>query len=90
MCGIIGIVGRSEVAAALYDGLTVLQHRGQDAAGIATFDGHRLHLSKGNGLVRDVFNPESMARLRVDSVVIVEPGTIDPTQRTVKDARNWE
>ena len=64
MCGIIGIVGRSEVAAALYDGLTVLQHRGQDAAGIATFDGHRLHLSKGNGLVRDVFNPESMARLR--------------------------
>ena len=64
MCGIIGIVGRSEVAAALYDGLTVLQHRGQDAAGIATFDGHRLHLAKGNGLVRDVFNPESMARLR--------------------------
>ncbi len=64
MCGIIGIVGRSEVAAALYDGLTVLQHRGQDAAGIATFDGHRLHLSKGNGLVRDVFDTASMARLR--------------------------
>ncbi|MBK9654412.1 MAG: amidophosphoribosyltransferase [Rhodanobacteraceae bacterium] len=64
MCGIIGIVGRSEVAAALYDGLTVLQHRGQDAAGIATFDGQRLHLSKGNGLVRDVFDTESMARLR--------------------------
>jgi amidophosphoribosyltransferase len=64
MCGIIGIVGRSEVAAALYDGLTVLQHRGQDAAGIATFDGQRLHLSKGNGLVRDVFDTDSMARLR--------------------------
>ena len=64
MCGIIGIVGRSEVATALYDGLTVLQHRGQDAAGIATFDGQRLHLAKSNGLVRDVFDSASMARLR--------------------------
>ena len=64
MCGIIGIVGRSEVATALYDGLTVLQHRGQDAAGIASYDGQRLHLSKGNGLVRDVFDDPSMARLR--------------------------
>ncbi len=64
MCGIIGIVGRSDVATALYDGLTVLQHRGQDAAGIATFDGNKLHLSKGNGLVRDVFDDASMSRLR--------------------------
>lgn len=64
MCGIIGIVGRSDVATALYDGLTVLQHRGQDAAGIATFDGNKLHLSKGNGLVRDVFDDASMGRLR--------------------------
>ena len=48
MCGIIGIVGRSEVASALYDALTVLQHRGQDAAGIATVDGARLRLHKGN------------------------------------------
>ncbi len=64
MCGIIGIVGNSDVATALYDGLTVLQHRGQDAAGIATFDGNRLHLSKGNGLVRDVFDSASMGRLR--------------------------
>jgi len=56
MCGIIGIVGRSEVAASLYDALTVLQHRGQDAAGIATVDGKRLRLHKGNGLVRDVFD----------------------------------
>ncbi|MEO7066352.1 MAG: amidophosphoribosyltransferase [Rhodanobacter sp.] len=63
MCGIIGIVGTTEVASALYDGLTVLQHRGQDAAGIATVDGARLCLHKGNGLVRDVFKQESMAGL---------------------------
>ena len=64
MCGIIGIVGKSEVASALYDGLTVLQHRGQDAAGIATVDGERLRLHKGNGLVRDVFQGEDMIKLR--------------------------
>src|SRR6185437_8080884 len=64
MCGIIGIVGTTEVASALYDGLTVLQHRGQDAAGIATVDGARLRLHKGNGLVRDVFNQHAMNRLR--------------------------
>ncbi|CAM0998475.1 amidophosphoribosyltransferase [Rhodanobacter sp. Root179] len=64
MCGIIGIVGTTEVASALYDGLTVLQHRGQDAAGIATVDGSRLRLHKGNGLVRDVFGQSAMADLR--------------------------
>ncbi len=64
MCGIIGIVGKSEVASALYDGLTVLQHRGQDAAGIATLDGSRLRLHTGAGLVRDVFNQDSMLALR--------------------------
>ena len=64
MCGIIGIVGKSEVAASLYDALTVLQHRGQDAAGIATVDGERLRLHKGAGLVRDVFQPDNMVKLR--------------------------
>ena len=64
MCGIIGIVGKSEVASALYDALTVLQHRGQDAAGIATLDGSRLRLHKGAGLVRDVFDETSMLALR--------------------------
>ena len=64
MCGIIGIVGKSEVASALYDALTVLQHRGQDAAGIATVDGSRLRLHKGNGLVQDVFQREHMLNLR--------------------------
>ena len=63
MCGIVGIVGTTEVAAALYDGLTVLQHRGQDAAGIATVDGTQLRVHKGNGLVRDVFDAKAMALL---------------------------
>jgi amidophosphoribosyltransferase len=63
MCGIIGIVGTSEVAAALYDGLTVLQHRGQEAAGIATVDGSRLRVHKGNGLVKDVFDEPQMRLL---------------------------
>lgn len=63
MCGIIGIVGVSEVASALYDGLTVLQHRGQDAAGIATIDGNKIRLHKGNGLVRDVFDSPQMELL---------------------------
>jgi amidophosphoribosyltransferase len=63
MCGVIGIVGKSEVASALYDALTVLQHRGQDAAGIATVDGDRLRLHRGPGLVRDVFHREDMLKL---------------------------
>jgi amidophosphoribosyltransferase len=54
MCGIIGIVGKQEVAPLLYDALTVLQHRGQDAAGIATLDGYKIRLCKGNGLAADV------------------------------------
>ncbi|QOW25058.1 amidophosphoribosyltransferase [Lysobacter sp. H23M47] len=63
MCGIIGIVGHQDVAAQLYDGLLVLQHRGQDAAGIATADRHRLLLHKGNGLVSDVFDDAAMRRM---------------------------
>ncbi len=63
MCGIIGIVGHQDVAAQLYDGLLVLQHRGQDAAGIATAEGHRLLLHKGNGLVSDVFDDVVMRRM---------------------------
>jgi amidophosphoribosyltransferase len=63
MCGIVGIVGNQNVAGQLYDGLTVLQHRGQDAAGIATADGTRLRVHKDNGLVRDVFNPKAMSIL---------------------------
>ncbi len=63
MCGIIGIVGHGAVAPSLYDALTILQHRGQDAAGIATLDGSRIKLYKGTGLVRDVFGPKEMEQL---------------------------
>jgi amidophosphoribosyltransferase len=64
MCGIIGVVAHGTVNQAIYDGLTVLQHRGQDAAGIITSDGQRLHLRKSNGLVRDVFHTRHMLRLQ--------------------------
>ncbi len=64
MCGIIGIVGHAPVNQRLYDGLTVLQHRGQDAAGIMTSHDGRLYLRKANGLVRDVFRTEHMIRLQ--------------------------
>lgn len=63
MCGIIGIMGNNDVAQEIYDGLTTLQHRGQDSAGIMTFDGH-FNLKKGNGLVRDVFHTKNMLRLK--------------------------
>jgi amidophosphoribosyltransferase len=63
MCGIIGIVAYGPVNQSIYDGLTVLQHRGQDAAGIMTSDGGRLYLRKDNGLVRDVFHTRHMLHL---------------------------
>jgi amidophosphoribosyltransferase len=64
MCGIVGIVGKGPVNQALYDALLVLQHRGQDAAGIVTCEGEKLHLRKDNGLVRDVFRTRHMIKLR--------------------------
>ncbi len=63
MCGIVAIAGKSAVNQALYDALTVLQHRGQDAAGIVTTEGGRLFLRKENGMVRDVFHTRHMLRL---------------------------
>ena len=63
MCGIVGIVGKSHVNQSIYDALTVLQHRGQDAAGIVTSHGNKLFLRKDNGLVRDVFRTRHMKRL---------------------------
>lgn len=63
MCGVVGIFGRSAVAARLYDALTILQHRGQDAAGITILDERRMRSARGIGLVRDVFDPELMSGL---------------------------
>ncbi len=64
MCGILGVVSQTPANQLLYDGLQVLQHRGQDAAGIATLDGRTFHLHKGNGLVRDVFRTRNMRALQ--------------------------
>ena len=65
MCGVVGIVGASPVNQQIYDALLALQHRGQDSAGMVTWDDvHRLNLRKGNGLVRDVFEERHMLRLR--------------------------
>ncbi|TXG97254.1 MAG: amidophosphoribosyltransferase, partial [Rhodocyclaceae bacterium] len=63
MCGILGVMATTPVNQLLYDGLMVLQHRGQDAAGIATAEGNTFHLHKGPGLVRDVFRTRNMRAL---------------------------
>ena len=66
MCGIVGIVGTTPVNQSIYDALTVLQHRGQDAAGICTIESNRFRLRKANGLVKDVFEAKHMQRLQGD------------------------
>jgi len=63
MCGIVGVVSTSNVNPAVYQALTVLQHRGQDAAGIATCHNGKFYLRKSRGLVRDVFHRRHMNRL---------------------------
>ena len=63
MCGILGVLGRNPVNQLLYDGLLLLQHRGQDAAGIATAQGKTFNMHKANGLVRDVFRTRNMRSL---------------------------
>ncbi len=63
MCGVVGVVGQTNVNQVLYDALTILQHRGQDAAGMMTYDEGRFNQRKGNGLVRDVFMQHHMERL---------------------------
>ena len=62
MCGVIGIIGKARAIDWIYPGLLALQHRGQDAAGAATFKAG-FHLKKGNGLVLSVFNPKNIERL---------------------------
>ena len=63
MCGILGVVAQSSANQLLYDGLLVLQHRGQDASGIVTAQGNTFHMQKGGGLVRDVFRTRNMRAL---------------------------
>ncbi|MGZ5119309.1 MAG: amidophosphoribosyltransferase, partial [Burkholderiales bacterium] len=63
MCGILGVVASNPVNQLLYDGLLVLQHRGQDAAGIVTAEGPMFHMHKGGGMVRDVFRTRNMRAL---------------------------
>ena len=63
MCGVLGIVSRQSVNQMLYDGLQLLQHRGQDAAGIVTAEGSMFHMHKGIGMVRDVFRTRDMRNL---------------------------
>uniref|UniRef100_A0A7C6E9L8 Amidophosphoribosyltransferase n=1 Tax=candidate division WOR-3 bacterium TaxID=2052148 RepID=A0A7C6E9L8_UNCW3 len=62
MCGVLGIFNRDSAVTELYEGLIALQHRGQDSAGIITYD-EMFHLKKGNGLVSRVFNEKNLARL---------------------------
>lgn len=64
MCGIVGIYGTDEVAYELYDAMLMLQHRGQDACGMCTFDGKHFNLRKELGLVRDVFKEKEFSELR--------------------------
>ncbi|NIA02158.1 MAG: amidophosphoribosyltransferase, partial [Nitrospirae bacterium] len=68
MCGVVGILGHDYVAQDMYDALVTLQHRGQDAAGIITFNG-RFHTRKDFGLVRDIFHTRHMRRLQGHAAV---------------------
>jgi amidophosphoribosyltransferase len=63
MCGILGVVAHTPVNQLLYDGLLLLQHRGQDAAGIVTSEGPVFHMYKGPGLVQNVFRTRNMRDL---------------------------
>ncbi len=63
MCGIVGVVSQTPVNQLIYDSLLLLQHRGQDAAGIATANGNNFHMHKANGMVRDVFRTRNMRSL---------------------------
>lgn len=64
MCGVVGIVSKEEVSPSLYEALTVIQHRGQDAAGIATNEKEKFHVRKQLGLVREVFREQHILALK--------------------------
>jgi amidophosphoribosyltransferase len=83
MCGIVGVVANAPVNQLLYDALLLLQHRGQDAAGICTVNGNRFHMHKGNGLARDVFRTRNMRSLPgISGIAQVRY----PTQGSASDA----
>ncbi len=63
MCGVLGLWTNDQAVRDVYQGLLAIQHRGQDAAGVVTYNG-RFHTVKGNGLVQDIFTPEAVAKLR--------------------------
>lgn len=63
MCGIVSILGNEDVVRDVYQSLLAVQHRGQDSAGIITYDG-KFHIKKGNGLVRDIFTADNFQRLK--------------------------
>ncbi|MBI4416888.1 MAG: amidophosphoribosyltransferase, partial [Euryarchaeota archaeon] len=63
-CGIIGVAGHEPVAATLYYGLRILQHRGQESAGIAVYDGNEMRTRRGMGLVHEVFSPDDIQALQ--------------------------
>jgi len=65
MCGFIGVIGSDTAVQDIYEGLLAVQHRGQDAAGIITYDG-LFHIKKGEGLVRDIFSAANFVRLKGD------------------------
>jgi len=63
MCGLLGIYDNEDVIVKMYDAMLTIQHRGQDSAGILTYDG-KYHLKKGNGLIQDIFDERNINRLR--------------------------
>ncbi|MEO0093106.1 MAG: amidophosphoribosyltransferase [candidate division WOR-3 bacterium] len=92
MCGVLGIFyppvrdkNRPDVVTELYEGLIALQHRGQDSAGIITYD-EMFHLKKGNGLVSRVFNEKNLARLKGNAGIghvrypTIGPGSVEDAQ----------
>lgn len=84
MCGIVGTITHSLVNQDIFDALTALQHRGQDAAGIMTCDEGRIFLRKGNGLVRDVIRARHMlqlvGRMGIGHVRYPTAGTDSPSE----------
>jgi amidophosphoribosyltransferase len=84
MCGIIGAVAKSNVNQSIIDGLTAIQHRGQDAAGILTCHGNKVILRKSNGFVRDVFHAKHVLRLQgnmgIGHVRYPTAGSSSPTE----------